>query len=120
LVSSSARYRRASARAALRTASSASALSNPRGLGDDAAIARYDDGGRGPHRRAFGYAEGVLVVVSLLHDETRSVRAREKRRRRLENEKEDERDCDAYETANLEGYGKKSRPLVEPRMPFAF
>ena len=76
MVSSSARYRRASARAASRTASSASALSNPRGLGDDAAIARYDDGGRGPHRRAFGYAEGVLV--SLLHDETRSVRAREK------------------------------------------
>lgn len=76
LVSSSARYRRASARAASRTASSASALSNPRGLGDDVAIARYDDGGRGPHRRAFGYAEGVLV--SLLHDETRSVRAREK------------------------------------------
>jgi len=39
----------------------------------------------------------------------RSARVK-KRRKRLENEKEDERDCDAYETANLEGYGKKSRP----------
>ena len=62
MVSSSARYRRASARAASRTASSASALSNPRGLGDDAAIARYDDGGRGPHRRASGYAEGCAFT----------------------------------------------------------
>jgi hypothetical protein len=39
----------------------------------------------------------------------RSARVK-KRRRRLENEKEDERDCDAYETANLEGYGRNLAP----------